>query len=417
MVAWKKWKTYYTGQNVARRVCSLLNDFKNDLSDEDNQEIWESIGADAMDKILELATANINRFKPIDLAMSIHRLAHISKITNGLDEWLQNHQGFLNAWIATAIGELGRFNPQDLANSIWALATLNHNHQGFANAWIDTATGKLGRFNPQDLSNSIWALSKLRVNNKQLVDDLFNQLKAQVGYFNNYEGKINSMLDLEMARHEWHDSQRLSKAGKQLEEKADADNVEEEGSAKDNQASSSLSDSSSNTLGGSSIKANTAELSSQQSMAMDYLSNDEQCSHTTQQAISSVDNNKDDSTAKNLFMKLFDWFADLPIELQPQKLMQRFIKILEATNPYKFFTINNNAIEEISAADCKKHYGHDDIESSLLEECAHITQDDLLAAVFSDKAEVILSNEILIDPLPKHDTDLHTHSPFENIIS
>ncbi len=42
MVVWKNWRTYYSEQKVARRICSLLDDFKNDLLDKNNKEVWET---------------------------------------------------------------------------------------------------------------------------------------------------------------------------------------------------------------------------------------------------------------------------------------------------------------------------------------------------------------------------------------
>jgi hypothetical protein len=60
-----------------------------------------------------------------------------------------------------AAPQLHDFNPQDLSNTAWALATLGHADDAFVAALLEAAKLQLRDFTPQALSNTAWALAVL----------------------------------------------------------------------------------------------------------------------------------------------------------------------------------------------------------------------------------------------------------------
>ena len=286
MINWNNWQGRYANLPLSFRVCILLRDFRSDLQNpraQNHPQAWGNDGAVAIAEILQFATNNMEQFNYIGLARSIHILAGVARIANGLDwvpddavaqfenAWIvaatnqlgnfnpqelansigalanlnHHNEQFENAWIVAATNQLGNFNPQNLANSIWALANLNHpneqfenawivdatnqlgnfnpqelansiralanlNHHNeqFENAWIVAATNQLGNFNPQNLANTIWALAHLNVDNMGFNGNMLQQLRT-INYFNNYQGAMDSIWQIENARHEWHNYQNL----------------------------------------------------------------------------------------------------------------------------------------------------------------------------------------------------------------
>ncbi|KAG1677590.1 hypothetical protein FOA52_014488 [Chlamydomonas sp. UWO 241] len=65
------------------------------------------------------------------------------------------------ALLEVAEPQLRDFNPQNLANTVWALATLGHYDGAFMAALLKAATPQLRTFNPQNVSNTLWALAVL----------------------------------------------------------------------------------------------------------------------------------------------------------------------------------------------------------------------------------------------------------------
>ncbi len=75
---------------------------------------------------------------------------------------LRPDQGFMAEWTKAAQRQMEEFNPQNLSNSLWALATLGlRPDQGFMAAWTKAAQHRMEEFNPQALANSLWALATL----------------------------------------------------------------------------------------------------------------------------------------------------------------------------------------------------------------------------------------------------------------
>ena len=167
MINWNNWQGRYANIPLSFRVCNLLRDFRSDLQNpraQNHPQAWGNDGAVAIAEILQFATNNMEQFNYIGLARSIHILAGVARIAHGLD------------WV-----------PDD------AVAQ-------FENAWIVAATNQLGNFNPQNLANSIWALAHLNVDNMGFNGNMLQQLRT-INYFNNYQGAMDSIWQIENARH------------------------------------------------------------------------------------------------------------------------------------------------------------------------------------------------------------------------
>jgi len=56
----------------------------------------------------------------------------------------------------------GKFNPQNVANVLWALATMGERlDRGLLEAMQRRATATAGEFNPQEVANVLWALATM----------------------------------------------------------------------------------------------------------------------------------------------------------------------------------------------------------------------------------------------------------------
>ena len=90
---------------------------------------------------------------------------------------------FTSALIREALPKLPYFNPQNLANTIWALATLDHYDKTFTSALIREALPKLPYFNPQNLANTIWALAKLGHHDTAFTSALIQEVRPRLPDF------------------------------------------------------------------------------------------------------------------------------------------------------------------------------------------------------------------------------------------
>ncbi|KAJ1446586.1 hypothetical protein M885DRAFT_244102 [Pelagophyceae sp. CCMP2097] len=65
---------------------------------------------------------------------------------------------------------LGRFNSQELANTVWAFAKVDYKDQSLFDAVATEALKKVAQFNAQELANTVWAYSKAGVDAYALYD-------------------------------------------------------------------------------------------------------------------------------------------------------------------------------------------------------------------------------------------------------
>ncbi|KAG1677583.1 hypothetical protein FOA52_014481 [Chlamydomonas sp. UWO 241] len=95
--------------------------------------------------------------------------------------------------------QLRFFNPQDLANTAWALVTLGHADRAFMAALVKAATSQLRNFNPQALANTAWALAVLGHADDAFTATLLQQAAGRVLDLNaeNVKQMFQCMLWLE----------------------------------------------------------------------------------------------------------------------------------------------------------------------------------------------------------------------------
>ncbi|KAG1679152.1 hypothetical protein FOA52_000507 [Chlamydomonas sp. UWO 241] len=94
---------------------------------------------------------------------------------------------FMDVLLQVAMPQLASFNPQELANTVFALATLGHNDAAFMDALLVAAESKLSSFNSQGLANTLWAVSKLGVDDAAFVGALLVVTESKLRSFNSQE--------------------------------------------------------------------------------------------------------------------------------------------------------------------------------------------------------------------------------------
>ena len=93
-------------------------------------------------------------------------------------------------WATQSAQKISGFNPQNLANSIWALGKLDENRQlpndfpqsfqSFLREWASQSAGKIDQFNPQALANSIWACGLLQQGISTPLEEVVRRLKGVI---------------------------------------------------------------------------------------------------------------------------------------------------------------------------------------------------------------------------------------------
>jgi hypothetical protein len=97
------------------------------------------------------ATATAGEFKPQEVANVLWALATMGERAD---------RGLLEAMQRRAVATAGDFNPQEVANVLWALATMEERaNRGLLEAMQGRATAAAGEFKPQAVANVLWALA------------------------------------------------------------------------------------------------------------------------------------------------------------------------------------------------------------------------------------------------------------------
>ena len=112
---------------------------------------FNSAVAGAVDALVAAALPQLPGFNPQALANTAGALATLG----------HSHPTFMDALVTAALPQLPGFNPQNLANTAWALATLGHSCSAFIYALVAAALPQLPGFKPQELANTAWALATL----------------------------------------------------------------------------------------------------------------------------------------------------------------------------------------------------------------------------------------------------------------
>lgn len=78
------------------------------------------------------------------------------------------------------------FNPQNVANMVWAFAKLEYEPRcPLLSTLAEEATAKLTEFNSQNVSNMLWAFAKfVFIPSKQLLDAAVTKISRNIEQFN-----------------------------------------------------------------------------------------------------------------------------------------------------------------------------------------------------------------------------------------
>ncbi|KAG1679153.1 hypothetical protein FOA52_000508 [Chlamydomonas sp. UWO 241] len=127
-----------------------------------------------MGALLVASERKLSSFNSQDLANTVWALATLG----------HNDAAFMGALLVVVERKLPNFKPQALANTAWALATLGHRDATFMGALLVVAKPKLASFTVQDLANTVWALSTLGYNDTAVMGALLVAAKPKLTSFN-----------------------------------------------------------------------------------------------------------------------------------------------------------------------------------------------------------------------------------------
>ena len=134
---------------------------------------------DVLSNLSDLALSRMDDLGAREVSNTLHSIAKLSKQGYG-----NSSPELIEALVSHASHQLQDFNPQNLSNAIWALATLNHPDDDFTSALILAARGKLRDFNPQNLSNAIWAMATLNHHDFDFTSALILAARGKLRDFN-----------------------------------------------------------------------------------------------------------------------------------------------------------------------------------------------------------------------------------------
>ena len=133
-------------------------------------------------------------------------------------------EDFRDIWIQRASRQIDRFNSQELANSLWAVARFRNelrrqDLQGFLNAWLESSLPQIAEFNLEQLTSIIWSLGNLSrqgqitIDRNQEITRMITHLlrdEFRIEFFARDQSEITNLNQLELARHRWHDEDKRS---------------------------------------------------------------------------------------------------------------------------------------------------------------------------------------------------------------
>jgi hypothetical protein len=120
---------------------------------------------------------------PIFISTIAHRIAKLSQEDPHILK-APHVQDLMNEVAQEAILQCPKFNPQDLANTAWAFATLGIKNDPLFGALAQEASKQVSHFIPQALANAAWAFATLGIKNDQLFSALAQEASKQISLFN-----------------------------------------------------------------------------------------------------------------------------------------------------------------------------------------------------------------------------------------
>ena len=129
------------------------------------------------ESVLALFATEGHRFEARNLATAAHRAAKF----RGHDL----RQDRRMATLADACRARVRdFEPQHLANTAWAFATMGIDARKLFDAIADAARSRLSEFKAQELANTAWAFAKSGIDARELFDAIADAARSRLCEFN-----------------------------------------------------------------------------------------------------------------------------------------------------------------------------------------------------------------------------------------
>jgi hypothetical protein len=118
-------------------------------------------GAQTVHAVLDVVAAVGGSFTPVNTSTALHRLARLATLGGGQVPPSQGDSR-VAALLALADAQVCDMRPRNLANTVWAVATLGLTPSPtFLHAWCSAAELQLGSFEAQHVANSLWALAAM----------------------------------------------------------------------------------------------------------------------------------------------------------------------------------------------------------------------------------------------------------------
>ena len=99
--------------------------------------------------------------------------------------------------------QASEFNAQELANTAWALATMNLLYEKQFTTLVKEAKRQMSEFNTQGLANTTWALATVRTLAEKLITALAREAERRASEFNEPRQHGLSTLNYEPAKARW----------------------------------------------------------------------------------------------------------------------------------------------------------------------------------------------------------------------
>ena len=147
------------------------------------------IGMKREEDIVVLCETSGDQFNHVNVATALHRLAKLRGRQSGSSGWLiedgQRLKAVCSMMTARAVAEAGAFDPQGIANVMWALATIGvEPSRELASAMSMRAVASAGAFKPQGIANLMWALATLGLEpSRELASAMSMRAVASAGAF------------------------------------------------------------------------------------------------------------------------------------------------------------------------------------------------------------------------------------------
>ncbi len=118
--------------------------------------------SERLDGLLKICLEHGRAFNHVNVATAMHRLAKMNHKKNVIPSLESRLQSVIDEMTVRANALQGLFKPREIANLMWAYATLGREPGAeLAGAMSRRAVSTAGKFNPQEIANLMWAYATL----------------------------------------------------------------------------------------------------------------------------------------------------------------------------------------------------------------------------------------------------------------